>query len=69
MSRHAVGDRVIVEDEAGTVVGLAEVFGTDAVFVDIGGDTILATARECEAEPDCDPDLDVEDGCHEWVRP
>jgi len=66
---HAVGDRVIVGGEVGTVVMLADVFGTDAVFVDIGGDTIIATDRECESEADCDPDPDVEDGVHEWHRP
>jgi len=65
---HAVGDRVIVGGEVGTVVELAEVGPLPGVFVDIGGDTIIATDRECESEADCDPDLDVQDGVHEWHR-
>ena len=69
MRHHAVGDRVIVGGEVGTVVALAEVGPLPAVFVDIdGGWTVIATDRECESEADCDPDLDVEDGVHEWHR-
>ena len=69
MRRHAVGDRVIVGGEVGTVVELAEVGPLPGVFVDIDrGWTVIATDRECESEADCDPDLDVEDGVHEWHR-
>jgi hypothetical protein len=67
VSRYAVGDRVILDDQVGEVAALAEVFGADGVIVALdGGGSVLAGARECEPERDCDPDTDTEDGCHEW---
>jgi hypothetical protein len=58
-------DRVIVDDEPGRVI----TSGRDRTVVEMDDGRTIDVPTAAVEPPPIDPDPDVEDGSHEWVKP